>query len=186
LGPEANVRFGLLPTEFRGWEPLCQYLAGILGRGLLRSPRPQEAEWVGVFALASDPLPFMVILGKYILIGITGNQRIAIHLSEEASHYSIQPRSHILQLADYTLAGGTVRGFPERVRVVEVKRGQKKTVVMFYYGRIRDLDWDPARVTWSDSTPFMEYSTQKGQELLRNRTTPPNLAQKSWNLILPP
>lgn len=39
-------------------------------------------------------------------------------------------------------------GCAHRVRVIEIKRGPKKRASLLYYGKTRDLDWDPLQVQW--------------------------------------
>jgi hypothetical protein len=74
----------------------------------------------------------------------------------------------------------------KKVEFVSSKRGQKKVVVRFFFGRIRDLDWDPSRFRWSDHQGILDYSTQQGRSLLRACYNTPDLAATRWNLILPP
>lgn len=78
-----------------------------------------------------------------------------------------------------------IRGSAQLVGVVATKRGQKQTEILFYYDRVRALQWDPNRLFWSDHNPFMDYSTQKGRALLRRTHPPPQVAERKWNCTLP-
>jgi hypothetical protein len=62
--------------------------------------------------------------------------------------------------------------FLSRVRVVESKRDQRKLPILFFYGRIQDLDWDSGRLSWNMNTNFLSYTIQLGREILCNCHTP--------------
>lgn len=63
-----------------------------------------------------------------------------------------------------------IYGLSRRIRVVEIKRGPKKTRVLLFYGCTNRLKWDPVRLEWRDATKptaFMRYSSKLGRELLK-------------------
>jgi hypothetical protein len=76
-------------------------------------------------------------------------------------------------------------GYLDHVRVINTVRGQKKILVLFFYDRVKDLLWDPAPLSRTDGTAFMDFTTQKGRHLLHNRHTPPSLIATKWNMVLP-
>jgi hypothetical protein len=76
-------------------------------------------------------------------------------------------------------------GFLNRVRVQSIFRGPKKKQILLYYGRVRDIDWDPARFKWPQNKDFMHYTTTLGRDLLRKRQPPLTLATSKWPNILP-
>jgi hypothetical protein len=59
-------------------------------------------------------------------------------------------------------------------------------MVQFFFGKIRDLAWDPARTMWRNQKSLLDYSTQLGQTLLCDRYLPLDLVISRWKLILPP
>jgi hypothetical protein len=46
--------------------------------------------------------------------------------------------------------------------------------------------FDPARLSWTNNVPFLDYSTPKGRDYLRRCHAPLQLAASKWNLVLPP
>jgi hypothetical protein len=74
----------------------------------------------------------------------------------------------------------------DKVRVVEMIRGPKKRKVLLFYGRIKDLRWDPDMYTWPGQQPLMSYNTKLGRDLLRKSKPPLRLAQDKWPNMLPP
>jgi hypothetical protein len=78
-----------------------------------------------------------------------------------------------------------MRGFVRRVRVVELKRGLKKTSILMFYGRSDSLAWDPARYQWNTSTPFMNYSADLGRKILKAKHKIPDVIESKWQGVLP-
>jgi hypothetical protein len=103
--------------------------------------------------------------------------------------YSVRPHSGTLthfHAAGLGKAVLRVSGFPAQIRIVSTTRGQRKLVVHFFYRRVSDLLFDPARLSWTNNVPFLDYSTPKGRDYLRRRHTPLQLTASKWNLVLPP
>jgi hypothetical protein len=76
-------------------------------------------------------------------------------------------------------------GVPARVRVQDVLKGPRKNTIFLYYGKVRDLCWDPDRLQWPDRVKFMSYSTKLGRKILRMKHPPLQLATKKWSQTLP-
>jgi hypothetical protein len=77
-----------------------------------------------------------------------------------------------------------VSGIIRRVRVVEIKRGPKKTSTLLFYGRSDSLEWDPKRYQWNSTTPFMSYSAKLGRNILKRRHVVPNVVSVKWQGVL--
>lgn len=81
-----------------------------------------------------------------------------------------------------------VRGIFRRVRIIEVNKGPKKKSLLFYYGRLDWLNWDPKRLQWPGkqaATPFMDYNVKLVRDLLREKHIIPNPVERKWQGILP-
>jgi hypothetical protein len=63
-------------------------------------------------------------------------------------------------------------GVLSRVQIQCVLKGPKKKAILLYYGKIRDLTWDPTRLQRPGNLEFMQYSTKLGRKLLRQRHPP--------------
>ena len=59
-----------------------------------------------------------------------------------------------------------VFGYVGRVRMYAVKRGQRKVTILFYYGLVCKLYWDPERFRWPKGKVFMNYTLQLGRDIL--------------------
>lgn len=70
------------------------------------------------------------------------------------------------------------------VRVVPIQRRQRKTRILFYYGRVDQLEWDPKLYTWSDTTPLMAYTAAFGRILLKSKHVVPAVVPTKWQDIL--
>jgi hypothetical protein len=70
--------------------------------------------------------------------------------------------------------------------VEQVIKGPKKRKVLLFYGKVRNLKWNPGRVFWTGSKLLMSYSTQMGRQMLRKRNPVVQTAQRKWSNILPP
>lgn len=75
-------------------------------------------------------------------------------------------------------------GFPARLRVQETSRGQKKLPVLMYYGKIKELIFDPQRIRWPNQKPFLQYTTKMGREILAKKHPLLQLAQSKWQGVL--
>jgi hypothetical protein len=73
-----------------------------------------------------------------------------------------------------------VIGLMRRVRVIPVKRGPKKSSIMFYYGCSDQLEWDPDRYQWNISIPLMNYTVELDRTLLKRRHIVPNVITRKW------
>jgi hypothetical protein len=183
---EAASRFGLRSGEFRSWSELTHQLAGQGGRLLHMSlHNPQSAEWFGIYDSPQAAVPNAVIQRRHIPGIPILPQRLLVAWTEE--FFTVRTQSctlHPIRAVDHGAAVMHIRGYPAQVRVIHTSRGQRKLEVFFFYGRLSDLRFDPGRLTWSDQSPFLDYSTQKGRALLKARHTPPDLAKTKWPMVL--
>jgi hypothetical protein len=111
-----------------------------------------------------DQTPAAIIPGTYLPPHPPGRQRRRITVDEAARVYNVQVHSSTLVPQDHLQLDFT--GFFERVWVVEAKRGQRKTPILFFYRRIRLLLWDPNRWLWKDHTNILSYTTWKGLSVI--------------------
>ena len=49
------------------------------------------------------------------------------------------------------------------------KGREKKEEIMFFYGKIATLEWDPDRWRWMDGGHFLDYTTKDGRDFIGNR-----------------
>jgi hypothetical protein len=189
----AEERYSLLPTEFEGWNRIGRRLSQEGSRLLLHTPiRPKDDEWIGLFETANASEPSLVFQGQAAQNCILNNVEQILVLMRRHDTYCPMSTSRILlpmsQPAHAVACADNrwqVTGHPMRVRVQEIVKGPRKRKILLYYGKTRNLDWDPTRWKWPGSIDFMKYSTKMGRELLRKRHPPLQLAQHKWQPILP-
>ena len=71
-----------------------------------------------------------------------------------------------------------------------IKRGHKKKeeekeYILFFYGKVASLEWDPDRWRWMDGGRFLNYTTKDGMEVIRNRSPGATRAVDKWQGFLP-
>jgi hypothetical protein len=136
-----------------------------------------DLEWFGLYDHPADTTPRYVVQRKFVTFPPIVPHRHLITTEEE--FYSVRPHSGTLahsHAADLGAAVLPVSGFLARIRIVSTTRGQRKLVIHFFYGRVSDLLFDLARLSWTDNVPFLDYSTPKGRDYLRRRHAPLQLA----------
>ena len=69
---------------------------------------------------------------------------------------------------------GKMEGFFHEVKVIFINRGPKqegkKNEVLFFYGKVTTLGWDPDIWRWVDGGHFLNYTTKDGRDSIINRT----------------
>lgn len=165
-------RYGMLGTEEGNWATVSSRLTNMGSSLFIRQNcKPDNSEWVGFFRNHTDTLPISVFLGRDLI-----NCRLdlgwqEIRISHQGTMWSVQASSrtmvasHLSGTVNQALTS-QIEGFPVRVRVQEVARGQKRIFTKLYCGRISELHLDTDRIKWPDNTAFFQYSTQLGRKIL--------------------
>jgi hypothetical protein len=115
------------------------------------STRPKDDEWIGVFEHPGAEIPEVVYQGREARLCTISNQPQPITFTERNNFYFVMQRSRTLGMfvgngADGQQLQHNFHGFITRIRIKSVVKGPEKKVIFLYYGRVRDLDWDPARL----------------------------------------
>jgi hypothetical protein len=163
-GEEVREQFGLRPAEFMAWNAVTLRIANIRRRFWLSSiDRPAPEKWVGIYNDPTDLMPSVVVQGNELSMGINGVGWQNVELIVDACTYVVLPNSRSLTPVPQNPPSPVLsmqQGFLERVRVEQVITGPKKKKILLFYGKVKDLRWDPGRVLWSNSKPLMSYSTR--------------------------
>ena len=77
-----------------------------------------------------------------------------------------------------------IHGTMRRIQVVVIKRGPKKSCTYFFYSRSDRLRWDPERYEWDVFTSIMNYTTELGRNIFKQRHVVPEVILKKWQGIL--
>jgi hypothetical protein len=119
-----------------------------------------------LYAAPGDPLLLWVAQGASILSARLGNHLHVLSTPADTDLFTVLPKSRVLSHA--LLIPRDVQAFMERTRVVQVIRGPRKLKILLFYGRTRDLSWNPGRLQWSNGKPLMDYSTKIRREFFEH------------------
>jgi hypothetical protein len=189
----AAERFGLLQTEFAGLDRIGRRLNMEGGRLLLcTSPRPGKEEWIGLFDPPTAAIPTVVFQGQVFPNYVISQDVQTLVFDDTQGCFTVMPQSKVLLPASEVQQVDRRRGrrreyigTPARVRVQSVAKGPRKKTILFYYGKIRELTWDPAKLKWPEGVEFLHYSTKLGRKLLQQRQPPLQLLRRKWSEALP-
>ena len=85
--------------------------------------------------------------------------------------FTVGTHSHCLRLWEHPL--GEIEGFFYKVKVVHTNRGPKREgkieEIIFFYGKLASLGWDPDRWRWMDGGQFFDYTTKDGRDSIIKR-----------------
>lgn len=79
-------------------------------------------------------------------------------------------------------------GRMRRVRITLFTRGPKKRKLWLFYGRLGQLNWNPGRLHWKHMNKvvsFMDFSTNIGRDLMKQRHVVANPVEANWQGMLP-
>lgn len=54
------------------------------------------------------------------------------------------------------------------VHIIATTKGQRKTPVLFFYGKLRELTWNLGHILWADHSGLPDYSMAKGRAILKS------------------
>jgi hypothetical protein len=123
---EVEVRFGLLPVEYRHWDILCDRLACVGSRlKSWQSTHPHLEEWLGVYWNPEDALPQLVFQGQAIPKAQLDGLPTSVPIVCISDGYEMQPQSRTLSLipAELSDSGAYIPGTLQRIRIIHTTRG---------------------------------------------------------------
>lgn len=66
-----------------------------------------------------------------------------------------------------------------------MQKTNQNTPILFFYGPIQQLNFDPHQYSWPGGTPLLQFSAQLAREWMRNPEEPVDLSRSKWWGILP-
>lgn len=80
--------------------------------------------------------------------------------------------THSRCLREWEHPYGELEGLFHKVKLIHTNRGLKKEgkkeEIIFFYGKLATLGWDPDRWRWIDRGRFLEYTTKDGHDNILN------------------
>ena len=102
-----------------------------------------------------------------------------LNLWTQANYHQLDSMEQDLDYSDRFMC------IAEKVRVIEVQKGNQISPSLLYFGPIQQLEFDPNRYTWPQGVPFLQFSTKQARDWLRSSDIPVDLSRTKWRGILP-
>ena len=196
LGGDAQVKFGLRESKKGAWDSAITQVRRVWKDLLRQQTTTVVGEWIAVFEDHVTPTQMLVCQTAEDYQPRLGTGVHTIPLGIPAYEVCLQlaclasiPFSARLSSSRYNKRGDDLVqelvGCLKCVRVVQVKRGPKKSIILLFYGKTQTLEWDPDRYEWPEEVHFMYFTTQSGRKILFKRHVIPAVVQKKWTGILP-
>ena len=101
--------------------------------------------------------------------------------------YMVGTHSRCLRVWERPL--GEIEGYFHKVKIIRTKRGPTKEgereEIIFFYGKLATLGWDPDRWRWIDGGHFLDYTTKGGRDAIINQNAGTTRAAVKWQGYLP-
>jgi hypothetical protein len=82
-----------------------------------------------------------------------------------------------------------MEGFFHKLKIIHINRGPKKDgekdEIIFFYGKMATLGWDPDQWWWIGEGHFLDYTTEDGHDSIINRNPGTTRAADKWQGYLP-
>ena len=162
----AQHKFKLIAGESQDWEDITNKLS-VKWRGKLEeeSDTTYSGMWLGLYVEGQEDPAFVVRCGPEFTP--SSLQFYNISLLIPATCYTVGTYSRCLRKWMHPI--GEFEGHFHEVKVVFTNRGAKKEgeeereEVIFFYGKIASLFWDPDRWRLGDGGKFLDYTTKGGR-----------------------
>jgi hypothetical protein len=96
-------------------------------------------------------------------------------VKEGGSLWAVQAASRTVIRTSTVGQDYRVTGLAVRIRVVTKNPRSRRATTFLYFGRARELTFNPDQILWSGNIPFFHYTTKLGCQLLDNRYPSINL-----------
>ena len=97
--------------------------------------------------------------------------------------------THSRCLREWEHPQGELEGFFHKVKIIHTNRGPKKEgkreEIIFFYGKLATLGWDPDKWRWIDGGRFLNYTTKDGRDNILNMNPGATQAADKWQGYLP-
>jgi hypothetical protein len=158
-----------------------------------------HGEWLEVFSNIQDVIPQVVFQpqqGSSCEFGRASHSwwiAIEVPVFYVSAHLrTLRGWSHSDQLSSAEIEPGgsgalcsKICGSMHRIRITSVLKGPPKKEIKLFYRKTDSLSWDPGKLEWTRSIPFMKFTTKLGREILKRSKVVPDVAERKWSGILP-
>lgn len=97
--------------------------------------------------------------------------------------------THSPCLREWENPKGEMVGFLHKVKITSIDKGPQKKgkikEVVFFYGKMATLGWDPDCRRWVDGLCFLNYTTKFGRDFVINRNLGITCVAEKWQGYLP-
>ena len=183
---EAQSKFDLTNTDEVGWREVVSKVAENWRHLLEMEEDPAyPGQWVGFYEGDEEEPVFVLRCST----DYTPNclQRYNVFLPLPVKCFTVGKYSRCLR--EWKEPRGEATGFYHKVKIIHTNRGPtvdgEREEVVFFYGKLATLGWDPDRWRWIDGGKFLNYTTKDGREAITNRNPGTSRAGDKWQGYLP-
>ena len=182
-------KFKLSNTDVEDWNELMDKISRNWRYLLDEEDNHHAILWVGFYINGKEDPEFVFQCTTEFTVSCV--QWYNLTLRFPVPCYTVGTYSRCLRVWEHPL--GEMDGFFYEVKVIRTYRGPKdkgeeekyKEEIIFFYGKVATLGWDPDRWRWSNGSHFLNYSTKSGREAIVNRNLGVTRAVEKWQGYLP-
>jgi hypothetical protein len=182
----AQEKFGLMDTESGDWEEMTEKLSD-QWRHLLETDEDTAyaGQWLGLYVDGKEDPAIVFRCDKDFTPECLKWYTVTLPFPVQC--YTVGTYSRCLREWEQPL--GEMEGFFHKVKIIHTNRGPKKEgekePIIFFYGKLATLGWDPDRWRWIDGGYFLDYTIKAGREAISNRNPGSTRARDKWQGYLP-
>ena len=186
---KTKEKFKLSNTEVEDWYEITDKISRKWSYLLEEEDALQAVLWVGLYNNGKEDPEFVIQCTTKFTVSCV--QWYNLTLPFPVPCYTVGTHSRCLRVWERPL--GEMDGYFHEVKVIRTYRGPKgkreeekeKEEILFFYGKVATLGWDPDRWRWSDGSRFLNYTTKSGREAIRSRSPGVTGAVEKWQGYLP-
>ena len=180
---EAQSKFQLNPTDVGDWERITNKLSEEW-RGKLEEDMDATypGMWLSLYEEGKEDPTFVVRCGPEFTPPCLQLHKVTLPIPSNC--FTVGTYSRCLR--EWEHSEGEIDGHFHKVKIMHTSRGPKqegeedREKVIFFYGKMATLPWDPDRWRWGDGGCFLDYTTKNGREIFSSRNLGATRAADKW------
>ena len=169
LWEEAKGKFNLDKSEEEVWVDITCKIADQWCNLLeFEEDTAIPGHWLGLYIQGEEDSAFVIRCDKDFTPACLQRYKLTIPIPTQC--YTVGTHSRCLRTCDRP--NGEVEEIFYMVKVIHTNRGPKKEgeqdEIIFFYGKLAFLRWDPDRWRWMDGGRFLNFTTKDGREFITN------------------
>ena len=183
---KAQRKFKLIDLERGDWEEVTDEISRYWHHLLVtEEDNTYVGQWVGFYVGTKEDPALVIRCGEEFTPECL--QRKTLNLPLLVQCYTVGTHSRCLR--EWERPQVELEGFFHKVKIFHTNRGPKRKgkreEIIFFYGKLASLGWDPARWRWINGGYFLDYTTKDGRDTILNRSPGTSRAVEKWQGYLP-